>query len=469
MPSRSWVAVVAMVALALAACETSEVPTAAVVATTTLTTDPPRTTQPSPSTTAPTTTLAPVAEDGVLRIGALLPETGSLASLGPPLLSAVELAVIDINESGGVLGEPVGLFVADSESDAAAAELALAPVLEGGADVVIGPAVDGVTRRVFDTVINRPALSCLPATTSVELIARDDGGLAFRTAASDLLQMTALAELVTGGPATTVAVLAAEDEIGLRLAARLVSELGQGEVEVVVEQTYDPANAEVSGAVEAVVAAGPDLVVVLGGPEGPGVVRALLDAGFAGDDIITNDAVSSPSLGELVDPANPGLVEGLRALEPTDDTPLGAEFFTPAFTDFAGNIDTFFAAQAYDCAVIVALAAVSTGASQPAALAAAVVEVTTGTTPCSTFAECVPLIAEGVDIDYVGASGVDLDADGLPTSGVYDLFGFDADGNQQPIDTVAVGPAADALAPAGDDPEAEVVDEGEADGEEPPG
>ncbi|MEM9035612.1 MAG: ABC transporter substrate-binding protein [Actinomycetota bacterium] len=455
MPSRSWIAVAATVALALTACETSEVPTGAPQPTTTFTTEAPVTTQPSASTTAPPTTLAAVAEDGVLTIGSLLPETGSLASLGPPLIRAVELAVIDVNEAGGVLDGPVGLVSADSGSDAAQAELALVPVLDGRADVVVGPAVDGVTRRVFDTIIARPALSCLPATTSVELIARDDGGLAFRTAPADLLQMVAIADLVAGSPATTVALLAAEDEVGLRLSARLAAELADREIDVVLEQTYDPGAADTSAAVELVVESGPDTVVLLGGDEGPGVLRGLLEAGFAGDDVLVNDAIASPLLGELVDPANPGLVDGVRGTVPTDQAPLGGEFFEAAFTDFAGNIDTFFAAQAYDCVIVTALAAASTGASEPSALAGAIVEVTTGGTACSTFAECLPLIEEGTDIDYVGASGVDLDADGLPTSGVYDVFQFDADGTQQPIATVGIGPAAEAL----------VAEDAETDGE----
>ena len=40
--------------------------------------------------------------DGELVIGTLLPQTGSLASLGPPEFAGVKLAVKDINEAGGV-------------------------------------------------------------------------------------------------------------------------------------------------------------------------------------------------------------------------------------------------------------------------------------------------------------------------------------------------------------------------------
>ncbi len=45
--------------------------------------------------------------DGTLTIGTLLPQTGSLAFLGPPEFAGVDLAIKEINAAGGVLGKPV--------------------------------------------------------------------------------------------------------------------------------------------------------------------------------------------------------------------------------------------------------------------------------------------------------------------------------------------------------------------------
>ena len=52
--------------------------------------------------------------DGTLTIGTLLPETGSLAFLGPPEFAGVTLAVQEINEAGGVLGNDVVQIDSDS-------------------------------------------------------------------------------------------------------------------------------------------------------------------------------------------------------------------------------------------------------------------------------------------------------------------------------------------------------------------
>ena len=45
--------------------------------------------------------------DGTLKIGTLLPQTGSLAFLGPPEFAGVKLAIQDINAAGDVLGKQV--------------------------------------------------------------------------------------------------------------------------------------------------------------------------------------------------------------------------------------------------------------------------------------------------------------------------------------------------------------------------
>jgi len=58
------------------------------------------------TTTAASTSSSAGRADGILEIGTILPETGDLAVLGPPMIGAVSMALRDINEAGGVLGQP---------------------------------------------------------------------------------------------------------------------------------------------------------------------------------------------------------------------------------------------------------------------------------------------------------------------------------------------------------------------------
>src|SRR4029077_7169431 len=47
--------------------------------------------------------------DGVLRIGYLLPTSGQSATVGPPMIKGIEMAVCHINAAGGVKEEKVTL------------------------------------------------------------------------------------------------------------------------------------------------------------------------------------------------------------------------------------------------------------------------------------------------------------------------------------------------------------------------
>src|SRR5690606_4198182 len=79
--------------------------------------------------------------DGTLTIGTVLPETGSLASLGPPQFAGAELAVQEINEAGGVLGNEVALMQGDSgDTTTDIANQTVDQHLANGADAIIGAA-----------------------------------------------------------------------------------------------------------------------------------------------------------------------------------------------------------------------------------------------------------------------------------------------------------------------------------------
>src|SRR3954464_2406723 len=64
----------------------------------------------APASSAP----AANAGDGTFTAGTLLPQTGSLAFLGPPEFAGVKLAVQEINAAGGVLGKQVTEIDTDS-------------------------------------------------------------------------------------------------------------------------------------------------------------------------------------------------------------------------------------------------------------------------------------------------------------------------------------------------------------------
>ena len=91
-------------------------------------------------TTIPTTeaSAAPSATTGAdgLKLGALLPATGDLSSIGQNMPVAAKLAVDTINACGGVNGKPVTLVVEDDQTDPTAGASAMTKLAE--ADKVAG-------------------------------------------------------------------------------------------------------------------------------------------------------------------------------------------------------------------------------------------------------------------------------------------------------------------------------------------
>jgi branched-chain amino acid transport system substrate-binding protein len=79
--------------------------------------------------------------DGVVNIATVLPETGNLAFLGPPEFAGTELAIQEINEAGGALGQDVTLDPGDSgDTSTDIANQTVDRQLAAGADAFIGAA-----------------------------------------------------------------------------------------------------------------------------------------------------------------------------------------------------------------------------------------------------------------------------------------------------------------------------------------
>jgi len=81
---------------------------------------PPTTNSNSPTTNSTATTTTGSGGGGVkdnLRLGALLPATGDLSSIGAPMIKSIDFLVDTVNKCGGVLGKPITYFKEDDRTD----------------------------------------------------------------------------------------------------------------------------------------------------------------------------------------------------------------------------------------------------------------------------------------------------------------------------------------------------------------
>jgi hypothetical protein len=220
------------------------------------------------------------AGDGVLKIGSLLPETGSLAFLGPPEFAGVELAIADINEAGGVLGNPVEYSQGDSgDTSTDIASQTSDRLLDEGVDVIIGAASSAVSLTVIDKITAAGVVMISPANTSTRFSDYADNGLYFRVAPSDLLQGAVIADIIAEDGNASVYILALDDAYGTGLADVAEGVLANSGVEVLGKKIYDPKATSFDAEVAEVVAADPDAILLITFDEGSRILRTMVENG----------------------------------------------------------------------------------------------------------------------------------------------------------------------------------------------
>jgi ABC-type branched-subunit amino acid transport system substrate-binding protein len=364
--------------------------------------------------------------DGTLRIGTLLPETGTLAALGPPEAAGVALAVQDINAAGGVLGKPVEVTGGDSgDTSTNIANQTVDRLLSQNVDVIIGAASSGVSFTVIDKITGAGVVQYSPANTSPDFTDYDDDGLYFRTAPSDVLQGRILGEQMIEEGNTTVGIIALQDPYGEGLAENVASTITDSGGEVVATRIYDPQAQNFDAEVQALVAADPGAIVVIGFVESGRIISTLIEQGIGPDtkNVYTVDGNTTNTLGEGLEP---GTLEGISGTIPGAATT--GEFrqrlleVDPELTDF------IYGGEAYDAVVTSALAAEVAGSDAGRDIAAVLADVTRGGEKCTTFAECRELVGAGTDIDYDGVSGpIELSDAGDPTEASIGIYTFGPD------------------------------------------
>jgi ABC-type branched-subunit amino acid transport system substrate-binding protein len=245
------------------------------------------------------------AGDGVLKIGTLLPETGSLAFLGPPEIAGVRLAVKEINDAGGVLGQPVVLTEGDS-SDAQNPTVATQTVdreLGEGVDAIIGAASSTVTLNVIDKITSAGVVMFSPANTSKKLSSYPDHGLYFRDAPSDILQGQVLGEVIANDNVSTIGLLVLNDAYGTGLQEDLTTSFEASGGKVVKAIIYDPKAQTFDSEVDQIKAANPDGIVVIGFDESSRILATMVEKGIGPKDksVYGVDGNMGNTLGENFD------------------------------------------------------------------------------------------------------------------------------------------------------------------------
>jgi branched-chain amino acid transport system substrate-binding protein len=368
------------------------------------------------------------AKDLTLKIGTILPQTGTLATLGPPAIEATNLAVDDINKAG----KGIKLSITQKDSGDTSTNIAtnsVTALLAQGVDAIFGAESSSVTLTVIKQVTSAKVLEFSPANTSPDLSdTKLDNGYFWRDAPSDVLQGKVLGEKVVKDGHTNVSILYQNDSYGQGLNDNIKKAIeGQGAT-VATDVAFDPNATDFSAEVNKVLAPKPDALVLVSFDQIKKIVPLLKTSGFDFHNLYGTDGNYG-----VIDPTTTDVppIEGAQFSNPgvqtSDD--LKSRLQAQAKKDGASELKAWsYAPESYDGVVVLALAALKGGATDGTTLKKNLQAVTTGSTDCKTFATCADALKDGKSIHYQGQSGpISFQDNGDPGQAYISIYKYNAD------------------------------------------
>lgn len=346
-----------------------------------------------------------------VKLGIILGFTGPIESLAPHMRDGAKLAMKEVSDSGALLdGSTVTPIEADSTCVDSAAATAAAErlITSDGIKGIMGADCSGVTGAILTNVaVPNGMVMISPSATSPALSTTEDNGLFFRTAPSDARQGVVMTDILTENGVKSVALTYTNNDYGKGLADSFQAAFEKAGGTVTISAPHEDGKADYSAEVGSLASAGGDLLVVAGYVDqgGNGIVRAALDSG-AFDKFHFPDGMIGAALEENFGDE----IDGSTGQVPGTDSP-GAAMFTELGNAAGFDPSSPYAGESYDAAALILLAMQAAGSSDPSVYKEKVMEVANAPGEQifpGELEKALGILADGGDIDYVGATAVEL-------------------------------------------------------------
>lgn len=372
-----------------------------------------------------------------LQIATLLPQTGSLGFLMPPVQAGIAQALADINGAGGVLGQDVTIVAEGNEGDATdltVVEKGADDVIKSGASFVLGAMGSGRSAHVVDKIAEAGILMGSPSNTSADLSGVNPNY--FRTAPPDTVQGNALGNQVLADGKTKVAFLTFNDPYGLGLRDVIQETVEAGGAEVVYGAKGDgnefpTEQTSFAAEVTAVKDSGAEAIVVVTYDQLKQIVPEAVNQGLDLANFYLVDGNTNGYGDEFPEGTLEGAQGSIPGAQANDEFKKQLDEIYTA--EFGGALESYtYAPEAYDLVTLVALAAEKAGATDSESIKGQLHAVSgaDGGEKCKTFKDCKALLDDGKDIQYDGKAGTGpLNDNNDPSSAFIGIYKYDATNN----------------------------------------
>ncbi len=375
--------------------------------------------------TADTGSTAGPREPLTLKIGTILPQSGTLAFLGPPEEAGVALAVQEINDAD--LGITVEVEYRDSgDTTTDTATVSATDLLSLGVSAIVGAASSGVSKTIIDQITGAGVVQFSPANTSIDFTDYADDGLYWRTAPSDVLQGEVLGNLIAADGVQNLSIIELNDSYGTGLTKKLTETFEAAGGTVVASPLFNTGDSVFTTQISEALAANPDAIALVTFDEAKIIVPALRGAGYAGPLYFVDGNVFDYS--EVL---SAGALTGSKGTVPGLDVSTLGDFTDRLLAIDPSLKDYSYAAESYDAVVLLALAALAANSVDGKDIASKLQEVSGGSgdgTKATDFASAAQIILDGGVVDYDGNSGpITFDDNGDPTEATIGIYQFNED------------------------------------------
>lgn len=306
---------------------------------------------------------APTGTDSIV-IGVSLPLTGDGAAYGQDIKKGVDLALEEINDSGGVNGRPIRLIYEDDRGEPATAVSAFQKLVSThDIPAAIAGAFSSPALAVAPIANREQVVVLSPTASSPDLT--DAGPFFFRNYPSDTLEGNVMAEIAVDDLRfKRFAILYSTSAYGVGLREVFSREVKARGAEVVIAEGFKEGDTDFRTQLDKVRAANPDAIYMVGYYKE--FAKILKQAKELGIDkrILSCVTFNEPELLELAGSAADGVVFAQPYFDPESDDP-SVQQFIEAYKKKYASTGGVYAAHGYDALKLLALAMEREGVTGP--------------------------------------------------------------------------------------------------------
>ena len=287
-----------------------------------------------------------------VKIGFLNPITGPIAVYAPGFGAAANIALGMMNIAGWSSGLQFELVMADSGCDGTAAATGAQTLVDAGVVAVAGAACSGATMGA-NAILSAAGIPMISyASTNPGLSDATAYPLFFRVVPSDAIQGPALADVVTAGGSSNIALLHMNNDYGSGLADSFDDAWVDAGNTLCAKIGYADTDTDFTSQVQQVVDGGCDSVMLISyASDGAGILEELSTQSFSGA-VYGGDGIAEEGI--AVGMSDTSMLDGAVATKPASATPNERSM---AFAEICGNIPDcaggIYTAEAFDAIIII--------------------------------------------------------------------------------------------------------------------